>query len=92
MAAPRRTSAEVQQEREAKAQARIAKEEAKQCNIERAAAFEHADMANENDADITPRPRNRKNLAPRLSPLAEAAGDDTDMELSDPPPSTELAN
>jgi hypothetical protein len=53
---PRRTSAEVQQEREAKAKAKADREEAKQRSIVRAAEFEHADMANEDLVDATPRP------------------------------------
>lgn len=78
---PRRSSAEVQQERVAKAQAKAAQEAQKRENIQRAAEFEHADMANEDVVDATPRPsftpkpwpppRNRK-LA-NLTPVAEAS-------------------
>ena len=51
-----RTKAEIEQERIAKAQAIAARTEAKQQCINRTAAFEHADMANEDVVDATPRP------------------------------------
>lgn len=54
--APRRTSAEVQQEREAKAKAKADREEAKKRSIVRTAEFERADLANEDMVDATPRP------------------------------------
>ena len=54
--APRRTSAEVQQERDAKAKAKADREEAKQQSIARTTKFEQADIANENMVDATPRP------------------------------------
>jgi hypothetical protein len=83
----RRTTAEVQQERAPKAQAKAAREEAKQRGIERAAAFEHADKANEDMVDTTPRPlfnskpwpppRNRKTS--NRDPVAEIS----DVEMSD---------
>lgn len=87
-AAKRRTSADVQQEREAKAQAKAAQEKTKRHNINRAAEFEHADMNNEDVADATPRPaftpksrplprNHRKSI---LAPVAE----DSDVEASDP--------
>ena len=52
----RRSSAEVQKERTAKAQAKAAREEAKQNSINRTAEFELADIAEEGLADATPRP------------------------------------
>ena len=52
----RRTTAEVQQERAAKEQTKAAHEEAKRQNINRAANFEYTDLANEDMADVTPRP------------------------------------
>jgi hypothetical protein len=52
----RRTTAEVQQEREAKAQAKAAQEKTKRQNINRTAEFEHAEMANADIVDATPRP------------------------------------
>jgi len=71
---PRRTSAEVQHEREAKAKAKADREKAKKQGIIRAAEFEHADMANEDIVNATPRPpftpkpwpppRNKKKLVP----------------------------
>lgn len=77
----RRTSAEVQQEREAKAKAKAAQQEAKQQSIKRAANFEHAEMANEDIVDATPRPvftpkpwpasNNHKNA--HLTPIAETS-------------------
>jgi hypothetical protein len=52
----KRTKAEVQQEKDAKAEAKAALEEARQQSIGRAAMFEHADIANEDMVDATPRP------------------------------------
>jgi hypothetical protein len=85
--APRRTSAEVQKEREAKAKAKADREEAKKRSIIRAAEFEHADMANEDMVDATPRPpftpkpwpppRNRKKVKP--VPNAESS----EVEIGD---------
>ena len=85
--AHRRTTAEVQQERTAKAQAKAAREETKHQSIERAAAFEHAEKANEDMVDATPRPtftskpwpppRNRKTS--HLIPVAKTS----DVEMSD---------
>jgi len=82
-----RTTAEVQQERAAKAQAKAAHKETKQQSIKHAAAFEHAEMANEDMVDATPRPlftpkpwpppRNRKTS--NLIPVAETS----DIEMSD---------
>jgi hypothetical protein len=54
--ATRRTSAEVQQEREAKAKAKADREASKKRGIVRTAEFEHADLANEDTVDATPRP------------------------------------
>ena len=86
-AVPRRTSAQVQEERDAKAQAKADREEAKRQSIVRAAQFEHADMANEDVVDMTPRPpftpkpwpppRNRK--AAKLVPITESS----DVEMGD---------
>jgi hypothetical protein len=80
--APRRTSAEVQQERSSKAKAKAAQEAAKQHNIQRAAEFEHADMANEDIIDATPRPsftpkawpppRTRNRKRNNLTPVVES--------------------
>ncbi|KAF8802625.1 hypothetical protein BYT27DRAFT_7260921 [Phlegmacium glaucopus] len=84
----RRSTAEVQQERAAKACAKAAHKEAKQQSIDRAAAFEHAEMANEDMVDTTPRPsftpkpwpppRNHKTS--NLIPIAESS--DSDVEMS----------
>jgi hypothetical protein len=52
----RRTAAEVEEARRAKAQAKVDLEVAKQLRIIRAAEFEHADMANADQLDATPRP------------------------------------
>ncbi|KAH8980733.1 hypothetical protein EDB86DRAFT_3087613 [Lactarius hatsudake] len=54
-AAPRRTTADVQWDKTAKAQAKKAHQEARQQNINDLAEFEHADMVNEG-VDATPRP------------------------------------
>ncbi len=51
----RRTKAEIEEERVAKAQAIAARTEAKQQHINRTVAFEHADMANEDIVNATPR-------------------------------------
>jgi hypothetical protein len=55
-APPHRSSAEIQQERAAKARAKAAQEAEKQQNIQRTAAFELTDMINEDVADATPHP------------------------------------
>jgi hypothetical protein len=83
----RRTKAEIQQEKEAKAQAKLDLAEARQQGINRTAEFEHANIANEDIVDATPRPtftpkprtlsRNQKKSS--LTPFA----DTTDIELSD---------
>ena len=83
--APRRTSAEVRQERDAKAKAKADREEAERQSIARTAEFEQADIANEKIVDATPRPhfspkpwpppRNRKSA--KLVPIAEL--DDTEI-------------
>jgi hypothetical protein len=87
----RRTSAEVQQEREAKAKAKADHEDKETRSILRAAEFEHADMANEAMVDATPRPPftpkpwppKKKAKQPKLVPIAESSenqiGDD-DLE------------
>jgi len=83
---PRRSSAEVQLERAAKTQAKAAQEAEKRQNIQRAAAFELTDMANEDIVDITPRPAS---FAPKLwpphnhkkadlAPIAEVGDDPND--------------
>ncbi|KAH9038774.1 hypothetical protein EDB85DRAFT_2141661 [Lactarius pseudohatsudake] len=54
-AAPRRTTADVQRDKTAKAQAKKARQEERQQNINNLAEFEHADMVNEG-VDATPRP------------------------------------
>jgi hypothetical protein len=51
-----RTTAEVEEERRAKAQAKLDLEVAKQLHIICAAEFEHADMANADRLDATPHP------------------------------------
>ena len=83
----RRTTAEVQEERAAKAQAKANREDARLQSINRTAEFEHADMANEDLADATPRPpftpkpwpRPHKQASSDLTPLAETS----DVDLSD---------
>lgn len=74
----RRTTAEVQQEREAKAQAKEAKKAERQRFIKRTAEFEHDEMANEDVVDATPRPpftpmqrRASQNHQNSLSPVTE---------------------
>ncbi|KAH9166464.1 hypothetical protein EDB89DRAFT_1910690 [Lactarius sanguifluus] len=52
----RRTTAQVQEEKMAKAKAKEARKVAKQQGINRAAQFEHACLANEDLVDATPRP------------------------------------
>jgi len=83
---PRRPSAEVQRERAAKTKAKAAQQAEKQQNIQRAAAFELADMVNEDIVDVTPRPapftakpwppHNRKKAD--LAPIAEVGNDPGD--------------
>jgi hypothetical protein len=85
----RRTTAEVQEERTAKAEAKAAREEAKQRSINRTAEFELNEMANEDVVDTTPRPpftpkpwplpRNRKS---NLIPM-EGTSDVEDVEMTD---------
>lgn len=99
-AAPRRTKAQVQQEKDAKAQAKADLAEARQQSIIRAAEFERAEIANEDMVDATPRPaytpkprllsRNPKN-----SPLTEIdISDDLDETSGTPfmPSSESLAD
>jgi hypothetical protein len=80
-AAPRRTKAEVQQEKDAKAQAKKALAEARQQSINRAAEFERADIANEDMVDATPRPA----YTPKPRPLSRNPKNSplTDIEVSD---------
>jgi hypothetical protein len=78
-----RTTAEVQAERAAKAQAKAAQEKARQQSINRAAEFEHADMADEDLVDATPRPlftpkSSRIRTNPNLIPLKEMS----DVEMT----------
>jgi hypothetical protein len=85
--AQRRTAAELQQEREAKAQLKAAHAEAQQQSINRAAEFERADMINEDFVDATPRPlftpkswpphRNLKNS------VLTSAAETSDIEMGD---------
>lgn len=85
--AERRTKAEVKQEKKAKAQAKEALAEARQQSINRAAEFEHADIANEDMVDATPRPTfipkprplslKRKNSP--LTSLADTSDGETDV-------------
>jgi hypothetical protein len=85
----RRTSAEVQKERTAKARAKEAREDARQNSINRMAEFELADIAEEDLANATPRPpfTPKQWPAPRnqtysdLTPLA--ATSDADANMSD---------
>lgn len=63
---PRRTTAEVQQEKAAKAQAKKALAEARKQSIKRTAEFERADIANEDTVDATPRPT----FTPKPRPLS----------------------
>jgi hypothetical protein len=70
----RRTPGEVQRERTAKAEAKAAREKAKQNGIDRIAAFELDDMAKESLVDATPRPPftpklPRSQTNPELTPL-----------------------
>ena len=86
---PRRSKADADQAKQAKAQAKADREEAKQRSINRAAIFECADIANEDSVDVTPR------LAPKAqmqshnqtdSPFSSCV--DTDVEESDGPDKT----
>ena len=52
----RRTSAEVQQERDANAKAKASRENAKKKSIVRTAQFEHSDRLDEDASNATPRP------------------------------------
>lgn len=77
----RRTPAEVQQERTAKAGAKAAREKAREASINRTADFEVNDIVNEGLADATPRPpftpkppRNRTH-SDELTPLPLRAKD-----------------
>ena len=84
----RRTKAEIEQERVRKAQATAARTEAKQQRINRTAAFEHADMANEDIVDATPRlpfapkrPASTCNSTP--TDLAMSGVEDSEFNSSD---------
>jgi hypothetical protein len=82
-----RTTAEVQEGHVAKAQAKAAHEDARLQSINCTAEFEHADMANEDLVDATPRPpftpkpwpQPHKQASSDLTPLAETS----DVDLSD---------
>ena len=63
--APHRTLAEVNQDREAKAQAKADREAAKKKSITCAAQFEQSYMANEDMADATPHPHFTPKPPPR---------------------------
>jgi hypothetical protein len=84
---PRRSKDEVKAERAAKAQAKVDREEAKTWSIIHAAEFEHADRADEDFVNATPRPPftpkpwpplHNKNKA-NLTPVAEIS----DVEMPD---------
>ena len=91
--APCRSSAEVQQEREEKAKAKVDCDTAKKKGIIWAAEFEKADMANEDIIDatscppFTPKPwppcRNKKGATADLVPIAEL---EVDTDTNDPAP------
>ena len=84
---PRRTTAEVRQERAEKARAKAAQDEAKQQKVDQAAEFEYLDRANEDIAGATPLPpftlkpwpppRNRQNANP------VSVTETSDVEVSD---------
>ncbi|KAM6503850.1 hypothetical protein JOM56_000793 [Amanita muscaria] len=99
-AVPRRTSDEVQDERDAKAKAKADREAAKRKSILRTAEFEQADIANEDIVDATPRPpftpkpwppRAHNHKSTSLGPITESSdvemGDDIDRESFAPAPS-----
>jgi hypothetical protein len=76
----RRTKVEVQQEKDAKAQAKADLAEARQQSINRTAEFEHADITNEDMVNATPRltftPKPRPlSYNQKKSPLASFSGD-----------------
>ena len=68
---PHQTTAEAQQEHVMKAQAKTAKEEAKQQSINHAAEFEHANMANKDIVDAMPCPL----FTPKLWPTSHSQKD-----------------
>ncbi|KAF8502579.1 hypothetical protein JB92DRAFT_2973067 [Gautieria morchelliformis] len=100
-APPRRTTATVQEERTAKAEAKAALTEAKKKSIKRAAEFERDDIANKDVMDVTPHPpftpkprplRNRKanhTSQSNLNPIKESSDvemtDDCDQSVFIPP-------
>jgi hypothetical protein len=77
MKSKRRTKAEIEQDRIAKAQAKAMCTEAKQQRINRTAAFEHADMANEDVVNATPHPL----FAPKR-PASTCNSTPTDLAMS----------
>ncbi|KAI9463520.1 hypothetical protein BJY52DRAFT_1221525 [Lactarius psammicola] len=90
--APKHQSkAKVQHEREAKAEAKAARSEARQQSINRAAEFELADMANKDLVDATPHPvftpRQRRNqIQSDVSPITEKSDTHkSDSEMSESP-------
>lgn len=94
---PRRTTAEVQQERAEKARAKAAQDEAKQQKVDQAAEFEYLDRVNEGVAGATPLPpftpkpwpppRNRQNANPvSVTETSDAeVSDDLGRDLFAPP-------
>lgn len=87
----KRSKLEVQEEKEAKARAKAVLAEARNQSINRAAEFEHADIANEETVDNTPRPVFTPKPRPishnhRNSPLTSP--DTTDIGESDNPDET----
>ncbi|KAH9027217.1 hypothetical protein EDB85DRAFT_1893035 [Lactarius pseudohatsudake] len=77
-----RTTAQVQEEKMAKAKAKEARKVAKQQGINRAAQFEHACLANEDLVDATPRrlftPKRRHNqMQSDLTPISKTSDSDS---------------
>ena len=75
----RQTKVEVQQEKDAKAQAKLALAEARQQSINCTAEFEHANVANEDMVNVTPCPNFTPNPRPLIhnpkkSPLISFSG------------------
>jgi hypothetical protein len=78
----RRSTAEVQAERLAKAQAKEDRELAKKRSIERVAQFERADTVREDDFNATPRPA----FTPKPRPLSQTnnlLAESSDVEMTD---------
>ena len=91
------TAAEVEEERRAKAQAKLDLEVAKQLRIIRAAEFEHADMANADRLDatphsvFTPKPRKQTQYSPAPTETSDVEMlDDRDFDKAEfTPPSAD---